>query len=506
MERKKNELTPGSISSASFTYLLLTISGLSFCFFLGFPFDNHNESFLWITILDKVNLWDTLTSQVIKIESFRPLGMANAWLSYRLSGNIYLQQILNWLFATASFVLLFITVKNKKYFSLLSFVTCVCFFTGYIYLFHLHGVFYGPFQLYVAALTCIAYQRRSLSGKMLAAISVTTLVICLYHTFALLIFCAFIAGYIMQLTKNDKRTAFIRLGTVLVLTVVLAKTILQAKEFKTIQALADGFLASYKMAEVNKGLALMAATLSVLAAMSLIKSATGKIMAGVAVVLLSSLFMYLHLPVLILWAGICLFKMLINKNFAMAALIAATAILPLGSGSGSPTYVVFVLMICAFVTASNDDLIIPDYPFLKNLTLFSVLILFGCLLALKAGLQVPLLFSVAKPILAEQEKTHQLKDIIAWKLKSKEYAAFGLTLTDSVRLPVNSNNAISRTHRPVAGQEDINEYIDFFSKDSIPNSAKPAAIYVTFGNKILPGRHLVYSVNGTWNGKASVFR
>ncbi|MES1226687.1 MAG: hypothetical protein ABUT20_65035, partial [Bacteroidota bacterium] len=176
MQPNKTSSPKGRVFTTSPVYLLLTLSGLSFYFFMGFPFDNHNESYLWLAIFKKVSLCDTLTKNVIHIESFRPLGMANAWLSYKLSGNIYLQQILNWLFVLSSFTLLFTVVKNKILFSFLSFIVCGCFFAGYIYLFHLHGVFYGPFQLYVAGLTSIAWTQKTLSSKMLALTVAATLI------------------------------------------------------------------------------------------------------------------------------------------------------------------------------------------------------------------------------------------------------------------------------------------------------------------------------------------
>lgn len=506
MDSVKNKFANGSFSMASLPYLLLTVAGVSFCFFLGFPFDNHNESFLWIPILNKVNFWDTLTSQVIRIESFRPLGMANAWLTYHLSGNIYLQQILNWLFAIAAFVLLFTAVKNRILFSLLSFITAACFFSGYIYLFHLHGVFYGPFQLYVAALAIMAYRYRSLSGKMLAALALATVVISLYHTFALLVFCAFLAGYLLQLTKKDSKAAFASLGIVLLLTIVFTKLILQTKEFKGVQALYDGFIVSYRMAEINKGLTLVAILLAALASLTIAKSTLNKIISAAITIVLAVAMVFLHLPVLILWVGICLVKVLTGRNMVMAGLIVSTAILPLGSASGSPTYVIFVLMLCTFVTASGESLVIPDYRFIRRLTTAAVFLLFGCLILLKTGMQVPLVAAIARPILAEQEKTKQLKAIIDWKLKNKSYAGLGLVLFDAGGLPVNSGNAVNRINRPVAGQDDIDTYVDFFSNNSVPNNTKPAAAYVTFGDKILPGKELIFSVSGPWNGKACVFR
>lgn len=505
MSVKNKYLNPGSIFDASPAYLLLAVSGLSFCFFLGFPFENHNESFLWIVIFSKVSFWDTLTKQVIPIESFRPLGVANAWLTYKLSGNIYLQQILNWLFALASFVLLFSVSRNKILFSLLSLAVCACFFAGYIYLFHLHGVFYGPFQLYVAGLTYIASKKRRLSSSLLAVIFVVTLFVALYHTFTLLVFCSFLSGYLLQLSKEEKKIQYIRLIILILFSLALGKLILQAKSIKPLHELVDGLVTSFRMAEVNTALACIAALLALLAAMPLIKSLSQRIITGLFILFLAAVLMYLHIPVLFLWIGICFVKVILNKEMAMAGLIAATTILPVGSSSGSPTYTVFVLMVCAFVTTADEILYIPDSLLLRRLSVGFVALLFGMLAVIKIGFHVPLIASIARPVLAEQEKTSQLKNIIDWKLKNKEYAPATLVLYDAAGIPVAAKNSVDRTNRPVVSQDHLSNYVTFLSKD-IATDTITCFLYITFGNKILRGKQLVFSVNGPWNGKAYVYK
>ncbi|MEO5682373.1 MAG: hypothetical protein ABIQ88_07005 [Chitinophagaceae bacterium] len=505
MQYKKNILTSGNPSTVSLVYLLLTISGLSFCFFLGFPFNNHNESFIWVVTLNKISLWDALSKQVIGgVESFRPLGMANAWLSYKISGNIFLQEILNWLFAISSFALLYTVVKNKVLFAILAFLTCACFFAGYIYLFHLHGVFYGPFQLYVALLACVAVKKNRLSVKMLALTSAATIIACLYHTFALLVFCAFLAGYIIQLLKKGTRKELVWLIVTLLLTLAAAKLILQTKQMKTMAELADGLLTSFKMMEINRALSAAAVVLATLAGLSLAKTRRDKIITATAVLLLSALLIYLQIPVLPLWVIICAVKMLLEKNWVMAGLIAAAAILPVGSSSGSPTYLVFVLMICAFVTAA-DELYIKDTRVLRGLTIFLLVTLAVCLAAVKKHVPVPVASSIVRPVLAEQEKTKQLQHIVEWKIKNKEYASSGLYFYDGGGLPVNAENAVNRVNRPVTDQAGLNEYLDFLMPGA-PNSGKADILYITFGNKLLQDKQLVFSVNGPWNGNANVFR
>jgi hypothetical protein len=505
MQQKNNYFQPGSIPGTAVAYLLLAIAGLSFCFFLGFPFDNHNESYLWVIALQKASLKDVVTKKLLGgIETFRPLGMANAWLSFRLSGNIYLQQILNWLFAISSFILLFAAIGNKILFSLLSFIICTCFFSGYIYLFHLHGVFYGPFQLYVAWLVYIAGRQRRLSSAMLVLTGIITFVVCMYHTFALLVFCAFLAGYLLQLSKKDKIIEFAKLIVIIILTLLLAKWMLTSKELKSIQALTNGLLVSFRLAEINQKFGWIAAALVLLTIVPSIKSTAYKAAAAFLIVLLSVLLMRASIPVLMLWVAACIVKTMSEKKWVMAALIAAAAILPLGSSSGSPTYIIFVLMICAFVTADDARLYINDSVFLRRISFSVVLLAVICLFTLKAGFQVPVAAAAVKPVLAEQEKTKQLKDILTWKATNKVYASFGLSLYDSPDLPVNSKNAVSRANRPSTNQDGINAYLDFLS--GTLNEKKDTSLYITFGNEILKDKQLVFFVDGLWNGKACVFK
>ncbi len=504
MLSRKNKLWPANVFTGTGVYLLLALAGLSFCFFIGFPFENHNESFLWEITFKKVSLWDTLTRQVIGIETFRPLGMASAWIGYHLSGNIYLQQIINWLFATMSFALLFFTTRNRILFSVLSFIICTAFFSGYIYLFHLHGVFYGPFQLYVAFLTSIAYRQRYLSNRMMALLAVITLIAALYHTFALLVFSGFILGYMLQLGKQEQKKDYSILFILLVCTLVFAGIIMRGKEFKSIQTLSNGFLTSYYLVELNKSLSLVAALMAVIAASASVKTLPNKLFSGGVALGLSFICIWCHIPVLVLWIGICILNTIITKNWPLAALIASTAILPLGSGSGSPTYVVFAIMICTFITTSFGLRDIPNLVSGRIIAFAGVFFFLICLVALKNGSKVPL-YSLALPILAEQEKTQQFKKILAWKTEQKLYASSRLMSYDAWNLPVNSSNSIARKNRPVTQQVNIDEYLDFLSKDSLGIKTNPP-LYLTFGDRIIPGKQLIYTVTGKWNGNACVYK
>jgi hypothetical protein len=249
---------------------------------------------------------------------------------------------------------------------------------------------------------------------------------------------------------------------------------------------------------------MVAAVLVLLTVIPLAKFSTGRIITAVTFTILSAFLFYLHIPVLILWVAVCLVKTMMEKQWVLAGLIASTAILPLGSGTGSPTYTVFVLMICSFATA-NNLLFIRDSAFFKRLS-FSLLVIFCiCLVTIKTGHRAPVITSFVRPVLAEQEKTRQLKNIIEWKLNNTSYQPYCLQFTDGTDLPISSNNSISRQNRPVTTQQDLDLYVQSLSGES-HDTVNCQYLYITFGDKTLAGKKPVLVVNGKWNGKAYVYK
>jgi hypothetical protein len=167
---------------------LLSIAGLSFWFFLGFPFANHNESYVWVVPLSRLGLLDVLSKPFGVVASFRGLGMLTAWLGYRLSGgSIYPQQVFNYLGAALAWLILFSAIKEKKLFAWESFFVGGVFFSGYIYLFHLHGVFYSPLLMFLAFLLALSISNNGVKTSWLVISSILAAITSLYHPFAILV-------------------------------------------------------------------------------------------------------------------------------------------------------------------------------------------------------------------------------------------------------------------------------------------------------------------------------
>lgn len=96
-------------------YLPLSILGISFWFFLGFPFANYHESYGWVAQYN-INtfsyfIFDTLGHY----SSHRPLGQAIAILLYKsFNDSIIPIQLFNYCLTILSFLILTSVIKEKK--------------------------------------------------------------------------------------------------------------------------------------------------------------------------------------------------------------------------------------------------------------------------------------------------------------------------------------------------------------------------------------------------------
>lgn len=497
-----------------YPYLLLSIAGFSFFFFIAFPFANHNESYIWVAELTQMNIKDAFTHKIISVESFRPLGQLTAWLTYHITNHIFLQQLLNWSFASLSFIFLFAASENKAYFSVISFLICAGFFTGYIYLFHLHGVFYGPLQLYIALVTIIAAQRSLLSSRGLIILWLLTLIVGLYHTFALATFCFFLLGYCIEVNKKLFRKQLYLIVILFVLSLLMIKLLITSNQVLGLdhtQGLAAifknptfGFATSFEAVEINKPLLMLSAILALLTVISF-KTGRKEKLLSIGVLLVSvSLFIYFHIPVILLWLGACVIKLMINKYWALAAVLLSTITYPLANPTGSPTYTVFSIMICAFV--SSMDVPLKRFPASlgKRVVVVFLILLLILMLSTRLDIKLPLLSRLTQPLLAEKEKTFQLEDIVKWRDNSS-YSQYGLTFFNQTNGLISSKYSLKRQNRPPTNQTDLNEFFKLEQYIRPLPKDNSQTLLVTFGNETLANYHLIYSVKGTWNGNANVY-
>jgi hypothetical protein len=94
-----------------------TVLGISFWFLLAFPFADRNESYIWITYLEKYSFPEIIQNPIPSIRGFRPLAQGATWCLYHLSGGngILIQWINFVLLCAAIWVVIPLTQWAKLY-------------------------------------------------------------------------------------------------------------------------------------------------------------------------------------------------------------------------------------------------------------------------------------------------------------------------------------------------------------------------------------------------------
>ena len=180
-------------------YGLLTILGISFWFFLGFPFDLHSEYFKWVVAANKLGFYEWFTQDVPGKTHYQPLAQIETWLAYKLHSSIFPQQIYNYLGTILAWLILFAVIKEKKLFGWLSFIVVGGFFSGYKYLFFMH-FFYTTTLIFLAFLLAFSisdYNRKNLNF-IIIFMSFLAIVASLHHIFGLMLYVAFMVGYYFE--------------------------------------------------------------------------------------------------------------------------------------------------------------------------------------------------------------------------------------------------------------------------------------------------------------------
>ncbi|WP_141562741.1 hypothetical protein [Mycobacterium neglectum] len=438
-------------------YSALAVLGLSFWFFLGFPYANHNESFAIVAQLRTMGLGDALTQIVYPVANYRPLGQAVAWGGYRIGNTIFPVEVFNYLGAVAAWVVLFIAARERRTFALCALIVGGALFTGYIYLFHLHGVFYSPLLLLIAMLFWVD---RDFTRSRVIALSLCALVAAFFHPYALAVYAIGLAG--MAFGHRGK-LAGLKAIVAACVTAALALFIgLVLSERRTgvrgIPEMYDGLIVSYQMVEINLIVSAAALLLAVATAFSLPEIAKLKGITAIATALVGVIFIYFGIPVLFLWIAMCLLKVLLLKQWWMALVLTCTAIFPAPTATGSPTYVVFVLMVCAAILpygwTSMEQRLGASTRIGAAVAIAAAAVL---LILLRSGIEVPVVSRIAQPLIAEREKTFQMEEIVQWHLSS-QYADYPLIFVRDASNPTDASDTIDRTFRPPTNQKDLFTY------------------------------------------------
>jgi hypothetical protein len=472
---------------------------LLFWFAIVFPWWHHNDSLEWVPALKRVSLWDVVTANPIpSVLTYRPLGTALAWLTFHATGGeLWLQQLINLAFSCAAWLLAARSCTRQNAMAWVGLLCTGGYFSGYIYLFHLHGVFYGPLLLWLAWLCC-----RDGTAESLGWLSVLALAAALFHTYALIFACAVLVGECFE--KPASRHTLARFGVVGLL-LVAAWLLTPATSHAQHLTLQQVFVA-YRMLEIHPAVQVMSGLLALACVSGLARTpyARAAVFSACVAAVLACLF--LKLPPFLVWMSACLLARAAQRRFGQAALIAAAAVLPAATGTGSPVYAVFATLPCAVATAESLTLpVIDRMPVRVSQRLAPALLAALALIALmlRAHIPVPVVSKLAKPLLAEKEKTVQLARVFQW-LDTQPQLAGNLQLCTPAETPASSAaNAVDRSLRAPTYASFFRDYVRDRYADRLSQPGKSFSL--CFGGQSITGARPLLEVAGRWTGSSTLY-
>jgi hypothetical protein len=211
------------------------------------------------------------------------------------------------------------------------------------------------------------------------------------------------------------------------------------------------------------------------------------------------------LPLLYVWVAASFARMVLQGRYALAALIACAFVLPAIAPTGSPTYAVYVLMLCT--AALVVDWQVPE-QWLQKVPRVAVAVavcaVIGIASLLRIGIHVPVLGSITAPMVAERERTVQLETILAW-WESSTYQATPIRMGQPAPNPVEVKDKADRRFRPPTSQVHLERYMmhRILTRGLVP--VPTGQLVVLFGGAESAEGTKVYTLPGDEAGTASVY-
>jgi hypothetical protein len=507
----------GRIDTAA--YFILAVLGFSFWFLMAVPFASHRETYSWLARAQTESLVHQLSFGVSS--TYRPLSQVVTWLGFLiLKPAIFptsvLRQGLLQAFVYGMFVLgwwlIYSSAKQRRLFALIACVTGGVFFSGYIQLFHLYGMFYVPVILTLGAL--LKFYSANTFEKREAWFAGIATVLVLWHPFATALFLGFFFGFYLETFIQRSRSQHLRAIMIFLagiaaigFFVVLFPSNFPSSKMPLATKLL-GFFVSYQTNEVNRFASLVAFLLAQTVVFSMDVSAKLKALGFFIVSALGLVFIIHSIPLLFIWIGAGLIKLIRLRRWSLFFLMLTAALLPFGGGIGSPMYGLFAIILAAYATAMDWSRAESALSLLKTRyvagAITAALIV---LLMVRMGIDVPIVTNAARPLLAERERTYQLENILAW-LHGSEFCSDQVGFVAHAGSPVyDVESAITRKDRPPASLGDVQFFWDDVlrcpeGKDS-KNSDQTAII--TFGEAAVANASPVHEVRGKYASNAIVW-
>ncbi len=495
---KRVRITKGR---AEVVFAMLTLLGLSFWFSLGFPFQHHNESYAWIGVLETMDLNSSFPDAVGPVVTPRPLGIITAWALFHLgSGSILWVEAFNFFLALGSWYVLYACSAQARTFSIVSLLTTGVMFSGYIYLFHLHGVFYSPLLMFIAL--CCSRSQHEASIKSLCLLFLGAVIASLFHPIALVFLVIFLPFYAYE--KKVSRPIYLTSIMLFLFAFLIMRVLAGGVELALGPAQVEGLLASYRSVEVHDLVSLFAAALCLLTVFSIrgVGPYLRLLLPLMALLIICS--SLANVPIVALWIVVCGVKLCWLRRWSLAALLGVAFTIPAVTATGSPTYTIFSLFVGSFSLALDCTKVEEKlaHDIVRPLAVSLLVVVVGLSGLIRSGYRVPGLSSLAQPLLAEREKTWQMHKILQWYETASE-RKFPLLLHAEALPPRLSGNAIERRSRPPTQQAYLDEYLS--AHNSLVKPDALGMLKITFGEQELAAGSLVFSVPSNLAGSAQVY-
>jgi len=497
-------------------YFILAILGFSFWFFMAVPFASHRESYWWLGMVHSQQLVQAFSSIS---KTYRPLAQAATWFGFLILNpsifptSVFRQALLQgFIYGTFVFSwwLIYLAATQRRLFALLALLIGCFFFSGYVQLFHIYGIFYVSVMLILGAL--LRFHASSSLDKREVWVAVVATLLGFWHPFATALFVGFYVGFYLDTFSKRSRAQHIQAILILLINIVAIDALVVVFPTRTetmhLNTRLFGFLVSYKTNEVDLVRSLIAFLLAQTVIFSMELSPRLKLVAFALVSVLSVVFLVKGLPLLLVWLCTVLTKLFRLRCWSLFFLTLTAALLPFGGGIGTPIYALFAIIVAAYVTAlgwshAEKALSFMNKRFIVGAVLTSVLVL----LMVRAGIEVPIVTKVALPLLTERERTYQLENVLLW-LHDSAYCGYDIAFAENADNPIDSvDSAITRRNRPPASLQDVQLFWDSVlrCRRGQPPDNKAATAIVTFGGPVLAKSSPIFVLKGRYAGDASVW-
>jgi hypothetical protein len=487
---------------------LLSVTGLAFWFFVGFPFANHNESFAWVAGIRDAG-FDSFLPGLQLSRTYRPFGQAVAVGSILAGGGTLVPiQLFNFALAAAAMAVVVSVADRPAIAAWLFAITGGTFFAGFIYLFHLHGVFYSPVLLMIAILVWVfrTWDFDRIATHLIAW-GVATCAF-LFHPYAFIIAAAMYGGFwITALTSRrdgSVSTPLLVTGAAALAAATIVTFLVRPAGYSIgVYQNLSGLVGTFRATEVHWALSVIAGILTLVTLMDTLSGTAPRVAAAALLAGLCAMFAAANLPLLPLWFSACALRAVLHRNWPVAALVLVTMCIPAISPTGSPTYGIFAILASVAAVSSGPSRLFVKLParVAPGLALGVATAAAALIVMLRLGVELPIVARFARPLLAERERTYQMEDIVHW-WQSSDYRSLRLTLLRDASDPVDSAHGLdARQHRPPTFQG----YLDAYTGMSGSSRLADNRLVVTFGNDELEGPRLVQSVDGRFAGSARVY-